>query len=129
MKRANPSELSRRQRQIMHVVYTLGEATAAQVREGLPAPPSYSAVRALLAILVREGRLKFRRQQGRYVYRPVRSRTPEGRSALARVLTTFFEGSLEKAVASLLRSSDTRVSQDELDRLRRLIDQARREGR
>jgi predicted transcriptional regulator len=110
----------------MDAVYARGEATALQVLEQLPDPPSYSAVRALLAILVRKGLLKFRRSRGRYVYHPTRARAVAGRSALRRVLATFFEGSLEKAVASWLRGADARLSAEELDRLRRLIDQARK---
>ena len=127
MSRKNDHVLSRRERQIMDIVYSRGEASAAEVREDLPDPPSYSAVRALLAILVDKGRLKHRSVRGRYIYSPTRPRAREGRSALRRVLDTFFEGSLEKAVASLLRGSDRRLSPDELARLRKLIEQAQNE--
>jgi predicted transcriptional regulator len=121
--------LSRRERQIMEIVYARGEASAAEIHAALPDPPSYSAVRALLAILVDKGHLKHRSQRGRYIYAPTRRRTRVGRSALRRVLDTFFEGSLEKAVAALLQSPDTKLSQAELERLGQLIQQARKEGR
>jgi predicted transcriptional regulator len=128
MSRKPPVELSRRERQIMEIVYARGEASAAQVLEELPDPPSYSAVRALLAILVQKGQLKHRAEQGRYIYVPTRRRSKVGRSALVRVLETFYEGSLEKAVAALLQT-DSKLSADELERLSELIEQARQEGR
>jgi predicted transcriptional regulator len=121
--------LSRRERQIMDIVYAQGEASAADVHANLPDPPSYSAVRALLAILVEKGHLKHRSHQGRYIYAPTRRRAQVGRSALRRVLDTFFEGSLEKAVAALLNGADANLSEEELDRLGQLIQQARKEGR
>jgi BlaI family transcriptional regulator, penicillinase repressor len=129
MGKAPSHSLSRRERQIMDIVYSRGEASAAVVHAGLPDPPSYSAVRALLSILVEKGHLKHRRQEGRYIYVPTRRRAQAGRSALRRVLDTFFEGSLEKAVAALLHGSDANLSPDELRRLGQLIEQARKEGR
>lgn len=129
MSRTPPDALSRRERQIMDIVYAQGEASAAEVRDALPDPPSYSAVRALLAILVDKGRLKHRSQQGRYIYAPTRRRTLAGRSALRRVLDTFFEGSLEKAVAALLQGAEAGLTQEDLKRLGRLIQQAQQEGR
>ena len=113
----------------MDVVYAKGEASAAEVHAGLPDPPSYSAVRALLAILMNKGHLKHRAEQGRYIYAPTRRRAQVGRSALRRVLDTFFEGSLEKAVAAFLQGSDANLSREELQRLGQLIQQARKEGR
>ena len=121
--------MSRRERQIMDIVYARGEASAAGVLAALPDPPSYSAVRALLAILVDKGHLKHRSDKGRYIYVPTRRRAQVGRSALRRVLDTFFEGSLEKAVATLLQGSDAKLSEEELQRLGQLIQQARKEGR
>lgn len=129
MSRTPAHTLSRRERQIMDIVYARGEATAADVRASLPDPPSYSAVRALLAILVDKGHLKHRSEQGRYIYMATRLRAQEGRSALRRVLDTFFEGSLEKAVAAFLQGSDAKLSEQDLQRLGRLIQQARKEGR
>ena len=113
----------------MDIVYARGEASAADVHAGLPDPPSYSAVRALLAILVDKGHLKFRSEEGRYIYAPTRRRAQVGRSALRLELDTFFEGSLEKAVASLLQGADAGLSAEELQRLGNLIEQARKEGR
>ena len=129
MSRTPPDALSRRERQIMDIVYAQGEASAAEVRAALPDPPSYSAVRALLAILVDKGRLKHRSEQGRYIYAPTRRRVQAGRSALRRVLDTFFEGSLEKAVAALLQGADAGLTQEDLKRLGQLIQQAQQEGR
>lgn len=113
----------------MDIVYARGEASAADVHESLPDPPSYSAVRALLAILVEKGHLKHRSAQGRYIYSPTRRRAQVGRSALRRVLDTFFEGSLEKAVAAFLQGADAGLSEEELERLGQLIQQAQKEGR
>jgi BlaI family penicillinase repressor len=129
MGKTSPHVLSRRERQIMDIVYAQGEASAAAVHEALPDPPSYSAVRALMAILVEKGHLKHRAEAGRYIYSPTRRRAQVGRSALRRVLDTFFEGSLEKAVAAILQGSDGNLSQDELQRLDQIIQQARKEGR
>jgi predicted transcriptional regulator len=129
MSKSLPHTLSRRERQIMDIVYARGEATAAAVHAELPDPPSYSSVRALLAILIEKGHLKHRSEQGRYIYAPTRRRSQAGRSALRRVLDTFFEGSLEKAVAALLQGSDANLSREELARLGQLIEQARKEGR
>lgn len=128
MSRKPTDELSRRERQIMEIIYARGEASAAQVLEQLPDPPSYSAVRALLAILVEKGHLRHRSEQSRYIYAPTRRRAKAGRSALVRVLETFYEGSLENAVAALLQS-DSKLTADELKRIGELIAQARQEGR
>ena len=129
MSRTPDHALSRRERQIMDIVYSQEEASAAEVHAALPDPPSYSAVRALLAILVEKGHLKHRSEQGRYIYVPTRRRDQVGRSALRGVLDTFFEGSLEKAVAAMLQGSDANLSEEELQRLGQLIQQARKEGR
>jgi predicted transcriptional regulator len=122
-------ELSRRERQIMDVVYRLGRATVAEVQAGIPDPPTYSAVRALLSILERKRHLRHEHQHGRYVYLPVVTREKARRSALRRVVKTFFDGSTEQAVAALLDMSQAAGSSAELDRLARLIEQARKEGR
>src|SRR6187431_2098892 len=108
MSRKPTDELSRRERQIMEIIYARGEASAARVLEELADPPSYSAVRALLAILIEKGHLKHRAERGRYIYAPTRRRARAGRSALVRVLKTFYEGSLEKAVAALLQNADAK---------------------
>lgn len=119
--------LSRRERQIMDVLYARGSATAAEVREALPDPPSYSAVRALLRILVEKGHARHEQDGARYVYYPVVSRDRARRSALRRLVSTFFEGSAAQAAAALIGSES--LSPDDLERLSSLIDKARREGR
>lgn len=121
--------LSRRERQIMDVLYRDRQATAAEVLAALPDPPSYSAVRALLRILETKGHVRHVADGTRYVYLPTVARDRAGRPALAGVLETFFEGSTEKAVAALLELSPAGLSDEELDRLSRLIEQARLEGR
>lgn len=122
-------DLSRRERQIMDVVYRSSRATAGDVLEGLPDPPSYSAVRALLKILEGKGHLRHVVEGGRYVWLPTVPRDRARRTALQNLLQTFFEGSPEKAVAALLTQSKTKMSDDELERLARLIADAREEGR
>ena len=119
--------LSRRERQIMDVVYQHGRVTAAEVLDALPDPPSYSAVRALLRVLEEKGHLRHRRDGARYVFLPTVPRETARRSALARVVRTFFGGSTEAAVAALIDQSS--LSDTDLDRLRDLIDRARQEGR
>ena len=119
--------LSRRERQIMDVVYQRGEATAAEVLDALPDPPSYSAVRALLRVLEGKGHVRHRRQGPRYVFLPTVARETARRSALARVVQTFFDGSNQAAVAALIDQSS--LSRADLDRLEHLIDRARQEGR
>ena len=126
---ASEPQLSRRERQIMDVIYARGEATAAEVLSALPDPPSKTAVRTILRILEEKGHLKHKQQGLRYIYQPSRRRGPAGRSALQRVLHTFFDGSLEKAVAAHLGDSAADMSDDELARLAELIHQARKKGR
>ena len=123
------SNLSRRERQIMEVLYRDGKATAGEVLAALPDPPSYSAVRAMLRILENKGHLRHVAEGTRYVYMPTLARDRAARPALASVIETFFDGSTEKAVAALLDISKTELSGDDLDRLSRLIEQARMEGR
>jgi predicted transcriptional regulator len=122
-------ELSARERQIMDVVWRLGEATAAQVRDEVPDAPSYSAVRALMRILEEKGHLKHRLEGRRYVYLPTAPKSRAQRSALQRMVRTFFGDSPERAVAALLDLEAGELSADELDRLAELVDQARRRGR
>ena len=121
--------LSRRERQIMEIVYALGQATAADVHERLPEPPSYSAVRALLRILEEKGHLKHETDGPRYIYLPTVERSAASQSALTQLVSTFFDGSTTQAVAALLDMSATRMSDDELEELSRRIEQARKEGR
>jgi BlaI family transcriptional regulator, penicillinase repressor len=123
------SSLSRRERQIMEVLYREGHATASEVLERLPDPPGYSAVRALLRILENKGQVRHAADGNRYVYEPRLTRDRAGRPALAGVLETFFDGSAEKAVAALLDLSRHELTHADLDRLSDLIEQARLEGR
>jgi len=121
--------LSRRERQIMEVIYRRGSATVSEVRAELPDPPSYSAVRATLRILEEKGLLRHRQDGPRYVFRPTTPRGKARERALSQLLRTFFDDSPEEAVAALLDLSREDLSQDELDRIARLIDDARRKGR
>lgn len=117
---------TRRERQIMDVIHGKGEATAAEVLAGLPDPPSYSAVRALLRILEEKGALKHREDGPRYVYMSTEPREKASRSALKKVLQTFFEGSLANAVASLVDAREARLSAAEIQRLEEVIKKAKR---
>jgi len=121
--------LSRRERQIMDIIYQFGQATAAEVLENLPDPPSYSAVRAMLKILEDKGHLRHKQQGPRYVFLPKVSREKAKRSAVQHLLQTFFDGSAASAVATLLDVSRSDLSNADLDRLNRLISQAKKEGR
>jgi predicted transcriptional regulator len=121
--------LSRRERQIMDVLHTRGQATAAEVLAELPNPPSYSAVRALLRILEEKNHIKHHRDGARYVYLPRASREAASKSALRRVVSTFFKGSAAEAMAALLENSDTEISDAELNKLQQIIKQAKKEGR
>ena len=121
--------LSRRERQIMDIIYQFGQATAAEVLENLPDPPGYSAVRAMLKILEDKGHLRHKQQGPRYVFLPKVSREKAKRSAVKHLLQTFFDGSAASAVATLLDVSRSDLSNADLDRLNRLISQAKKEGR
>lgn len=123
------TNLSRRERQIMDVIYREGEASATHVLASLPDPPSYSAVRAMLRVLENKGHLRHVSDGTHYVYRPTLPRDRAGKPALENVIQTFFDGSAEKTVAALLDLSRSELSESDLDRLSELIDQARTEGR
>ena len=120
--------LSRRERQIMDILYRNESATAATVMENLEDPPSYSAVRALLRILEQKGHVRHEERAGKYVFMPTMRRDTAKRSALRHLVQTFFGGSTEDAVAALLDSTSSILSESELDRLQRLIDKARKGG-
>ena len=119
--------LSRRERQILDILYAKGTATAAEVLEALSDPPSYSAVRALLRILEEKGHARHESQGTRYVYLPMVPRERARNSALSRIVKTFFEGSAAQAAAALVDSGS--LSDDELAKLSSLIERARKEGR
>lgn len=124
-----PKNLSRREREIMDIIYALNGATASQVMERLPAPPSYSAVRALLRILEQKGHLTHHREGPRYVFSPVLPREKARKSALRHLVKTFFDDSTEDVVAALLDISEGGLTEDEYRRLLELVNRARREGR
>jgi len=125
----HPHTLSRRERQIMEVVYRRGSATAAEVAAGLPDPPSYSAVRTLLGILESKGHLRHEAQANRYVYLPVVPRAQARRRAMNELVRTFFEGSPKDAVVTLIEEKGRQLSPEDLTEIRRLIDEAARQGR
>lgn len=120
--------LSRRERQVMDIVYAKGFATAAEVREAMADPPTDAAVRATLRALVEKGHLRFEQDGPRYLYRPT---TPPGRArrrAMERLLQTFFGGSIEGAVSALLELKGSGLSKAEREKLRQMIDTAEKEG-
>lgn len=126
---SDSSKLSRRERQIMDILFARGEATVNQIAEALPDPPTPMAVRRMMHILEEKGHLR-RREQGReVVYLPKQSKEKAGRTAFEKVLETFFGGSLEDALSAHLLSRKDGVTQAERDRLVQLIEQARKEGR
>ena len=129
MAKASHVDLGRRERQIMDAIHQIGEASVADVLERIPDPPSYSAVRTMIRLLEEKGYLKHRREGMKYVYRPTEAPDKARRSALQHLLTTFFGGSAGDAVAAVLDLSGDQISPEELDRLARLIDDARKEGR
>ena len=118
---SNAETLARRERQVMDILYRRGEATAQEVLDEMPDPPTYSAVRALLATMMEKGLVAFRKDSRRYVYRPAVPEKKAKRSALKQLLSTFFEGKPEKLVAALLDPKDQQLSEDEIEKIRSLI--------
>jgi BlaI family transcriptional regulator, penicillinase repressor len=123
----SPTNLSRRERQIMDILYERGSASANDVLEELPDPPSYSAVRAMLRVLEQKGHVRHEQDGPRYLYRPTVPRETARERALSRLVRTFFEGSAEGAMAALLDGEE--LGPEALDRLAQRIAEARREGR
>lgn len=126
MKKNWYADLSRRERQIMDIVYQQGSASVNDVIEHMADPPSYSSVRALMNVLKDKKHLKTKKDGVRYLYLPTRPHTNTSQSALKRVVETFFDNSVEKAVAALIKASDANLSQEELNRLGDLINQAKK---
>jgi predicted transcriptional regulator len=120
--------LSRRERQIMDVLYQRGKASASEVREGIADAPGYSAVRAMLRVLETKGHVKHQAEGLKYVYVPVVNREKAKRSAVKHVMETFFNGSPEQIVAALLDVASTRLTPGELDRMSEMIEKAKKEG-
>jgi predicted transcriptional regulator len=129
MKDKTPLDLGRRERQIMETVYTLGHASVSEVRAALPDPPSYSTVRAILNALEEKGHLRRKKTGKKFLYLPTVSRNKARQSVLKRLLATFFNGSASQAVASLIEMDGNNLSEEELDRLGKLIEDAKKGGR
>jgi predicted transcriptional regulator len=127
MAESSPLHLGKRERQIVEALYRLGEGSVAQVRAAVADPPSYSAVRAMLNLLVRKQLLAIRHEGKRYLYRPVNSKEKVRRSALKGIVHTFFGSAPVEAVASLLGGSAGKLSADDLQRVRELIEKAERD--
>ena len=124
-----PHDVSRRERQILEILYRRGRATAAEVLGEMPEPPGYSAVRAMLRTLEEKGHIRHEEQGPRYVYLPTLPLETAKKSAARHLVETFFGGSMEQAVATLLNSAAKKLSGEELDRIAALINRARKEGR
>ena len=127
MKNKATIQLSRRERQIMDILFRRGEATAAEVLQDLPDPPTYSSVRALLAVLEHKKLVRHRRHGRAYLYCATVNRARASRSALKHVVQTFFDGSLEDVVAALVSMRSAEMTDEEFDRLEKLINSVRRE--
>lgn len=121
---ASEPALSRRERQILDVIYQLGRASASDVLERLPDAPTYTTVRGLLRVLESKGHVKHEEEQGRYVYSPTTNKQHAAKSALKHVVSTFFDGSPSRALAAML-GSDRSLSEDEIERLAELVERAR----
>ena len=120
--------LSRRERQIMDILYQRGRASASEILAAIPDPPSYSAVRAKLRVLEEKGHVRHEAEDLHYMYVPTTARDTARRSALRHMLSTFFDGSVEQTVAALLDLSAANLSDQDLDRIGRLVEEARREA-
>src|SRR5437763_16713888 len=129
MRKDGHRTLSRRERQMMDILYRRGKATAAEIHEALPDPPTYSAVRAKLRVLEEKGHVRHEEEALRYVYVPVVARDTARRSALRHLVSTFFEGSVEQAVAALIDVSSADLKRGDLERISKLIDEAKQEAK
>jgi BlaI family transcriptional regulator, penicillinase repressor len=126
---SHDARLSRRERQIMDIIFAKGEATGTEIMDALPDELSYSAVRTFLRILEQKGYLKHRKREKRFVYFPTVSHRRASQSATKRLLNTFFAGSVQKAFVALLDASDTKLSEAEVKRIEAMIEKARKDGR
>jgi BlaI family transcriptional regulator, penicillinase repressor len=124
MKKDGHLNLSRRERQIMDILFQRGSAAASEIHEALPDPPSYSAVRAALSVLEKKGHIRHELRGLSYVWEPRIARENARRTALRHLLKTFFDGSVEQAVAALLDEASVKLDQRDLDRLREMIGKA-----
>lgn len=121
----NPTHLSRREREVMDLVFAQGEATLSQIMEGMESPPTRPALRSILTILESKGHLKHRQEGREFIYQPVHSRAAVGQSTLRRVIGTFFGGSVSQALVSYLSHPQTKLSKDEVAELRRFLDETK----
>jgi predicted transcriptional regulator len=126
--RPSQAALTRREREIMDILYRLGRATAAEVMHDLPGSPNYSTVRTQLRVLEGKGHIRHEEQGLRYIYSPAVPRYAVRKPALRHLVDTFFDGSVEKVVQALLGGDRTRLSKEELDRIAELVARARKEG-
>jgi BlaI family penicillinase repressor len=123
-----PQNLPRRERQILEIIYQLGEASVSDVLARMPDPPSYSAVRTIMRLLEQKGCLRHRRELTKYVYRPTESHESASRSALMHLLKTFFGGSAPDAVAAILDATSDNLTDEDLRRLEQIVDKAKQDG-
>ena len=119
------AQLSRREREVMDLVFAQGEATLSQILEDMDSPPTRPALRSILTILEGKGQLKHRQEGREFIYQPVHSRAEVGQSTLSRVIGTFFGGSLTQALAAYLSHPQTKLSEEEVTELRHFLDQAK----
>lgn len=129
MGKKKAKEFTRREREIMDVIYRRGEATAKEVLADLKDPSSYSSVRTLLSLLEKKGHLTHRIEQLRYIYRPTMGVERARKSALKGVLRTFFDNSVEQSIAAILDASSKKLTEEELERISKLIDEAKKEAK
>jgi predicted transcriptional regulator len=122
-------DLSRRERQIMDVLFARGRATGQEIQQGLPDNPNYSSVRTILRVLERKGYIRHVEEGLRYIYEPTVPRAAASRSALQRIIRTFFDGSAKEAVAALLDPDAFDLTEKELSELARIIDRAKKESK
>jgi len=127
-KKLAPPDVSRRERQILDVLYRAGRATVAEIQQAIPKPPGYSAVRTLLRILEEKGHVRHEQDGARYVYLPRVERDRAKRSAMRHLLHTFFEGSATQAIAALIDDDSNKLSGDDWQRLADMIERARKDG-
>src|SRR5450755_2661346 len=126
MRKDGHRKLSRRERQIMDILYQRGRASGAEIHQALPDAPTYSAVRAKLRVLEEKGHVRHEEEALRYVYLPTVARDTARRSALRHMVSTFFEGSVEDAMAARLELSAARLKDEDLDRIAQLVEDARK---
>ncbi len=129
MSKKSGEELSRRERQIMDALYRLGTASAAEIRDAIPNPPTQTAVRTLLTILQEKGHVRFDRDGAKYIYEPTVPKEEMAKNVMDGVVRNFFGGSIERVVATLVDSKETELTDDDLARLQAIIEEARRQGR